>query len=255
MSVAGCVYLTGHLRTYRETRDNFAAARAHVRGGCVCQHTGTSFEHDNVAHGVKWPGSTSSTPDAVRREATATYQPSLLLLANQSDASLVPPAYRDRRYHATDALSFAASVAAVQRLHAGCSASEVFVRDGVIFKTRPDLLLSSSGVSDALNATGAWLRGGGSRRVLAGCMTKPDGVSDAAFVTTAETLDLWSSYDLLGCVDALHSRGHFHGPYIDTCFAEWLRRNRVHLIAVDLQPQVLRKGGHRQRVWCKHRTR
>ena len=185
-----------------------------------------------------------------------TYHPSLLILANMSDSSLVPPAYRGQRYHQTDALSFAASVAAVQRLHAGCAASEAYTPGGLVFKTRPDLLLSSPAVSEALNATGAWLRGGGTRRVLAGCMTKPDGVSDAAFVTTSETLDLLPSYDLLACVHALHSRGRFNGPYIDTCFSTWLREQGVHLIAVDLQPQVLRKGGHRQRVWCKqHRAR
>ena len=181
----GCVYVTGHLRTYLRTQANYDAMRSLLHGNCTCVDTGDSFEHRNMAHGIYYPCATKAAtgecaekrtqPEAVRRAALAAYRPSVLHVADSSASSDgVPARISGRRYHGTDVETFAASAAAVRRVHAACAASEPLARSGLILKTRPDVLISAPAVQRALDAASDWLRAnGGSRRVLVGCHTGP----------------------------------------------------------------------------------
>ena len=183
---SGCVYVTGHLRTYLRTQASYNAMRTFMHGNCTCVDTADSFEHRNMAHGIYYPCAVKAAagrcaekrirPEAVRRAAIAAYRPSVLHVANSSASSSdgVPVRLTGRRYHGTDVETIAASAAAVRRVHAACAASEPLARSGLILKTRPDVVVSAPAVLRALDAASDWLSAaGGSRRVLVGCHTGP----------------------------------------------------------------------------------
>ena len=81
------------------------------------------------------------------------------------------------------------------------------------------------------------------------------GISDTAYVATADTFDLLESYRLVSCVEGLANRTRrFKGAYIDHCFLAWLREQRVHVVDEDFGIIIARAGGHMQRVLCRRRA-
>eukprot|EP00747_Dinoflagellata_sp_TGD_P099653 gnl/TRDRNA2_/TRDRNA2_167806_c0_seq1.p1 gnl/TRDRNA2_/TRDRNA2_167806_c0~~gnl/TRDRNA2_/TRDRNA2_167806_c0_seq1.p1 ORF type:complete len:374 (+),score=45.45 gnl/TRDRNA2_/TRDRNA2_167806_c0_seq1:40-1161(+) len=235
---AGHIYLTGHLRSYRDTLANFKAAvlSQFPERVKVCVHTSPSFDHNDATwwRFGRGSGRVELEGDAVKRAVLESYHPQVSLVPDpeEFDLRLRAPQYVGKVWNRVDSQIYFSQYAALREVHRACASGGS--PSPLVVKSRPDILIDADGLSVVLDEIYEWLLNfdtRGTRLIFAGCIRGqrdgPDMV-DVTFVTTLEVLDLMLDWDIMASAGALE-RDRIE-PTPEGLLYGWLKQHRVHLV-------------------------